>query len=330
MKRALLLMLLAMTVVATGLIPPPVSAQAQESCDPEFDPRCDGRGGGQEPIGGRECGPDSVSGRPCQTEEFCKGITRGNRCIIDDPAFDPGERDAEGIRVACTAEEAGGGSRQLICTAPAPPDAEVADDPDGGVVREVTRVVEEPCDAQAPPPAWDAADLPAQTINLSPTPEHHGVTGLDTWLWASGERAHYWTQTGFGVVTRLTYARDGVVDGDGDVDWGQEYLLETQTWGCAVQVGFWARITRWDWELRQVRGGDRLHTASGDRAGSEPAVDSDGDAASARIMPQTKGRYAVTLETVWESDWGGSHRQSHAPVDYLVDEIRGQLGPARP
>jgi hypothetical protein len=253
----------------------------------------------------------------------CEAITNATDCreAVQAGAERPDNRRG----IVCTGEEALGSPQQVCATGE--PDPPEPDDPGEGRTTRITRVDEQPCDAPPVAPRPELVDFPPQRVNLNPDV---GLTGLDTWLWATGDPTYSWVHTTTGEVRRVTYAQDGALGEDGDVDWGPEYVLADQRWDCARAASYGARITQWRWTLEQTAGGARHHTATSDRQGYQPDHRGDGREASARIMLETKGSHRADLETVWEGDWGATWTASAIPVDYQVIEIRARLLPSSP
>jgi hypothetical protein len=268
---------------------------------------------GQDPGTG-EC--DIESQDACFDPEACAAL--GVLC----PDVGSGQPpDHERGPVTCTSDEGRNGAAVVICAVPGQdPPASTAD-------TRITRVINVACDAVPPPPAWATAGLPRQTAHANPQgtePVGWGLSGLDTWLWATGEQAYFWYRTGFGQAGRDVYAQDALYDADGNlVGWGSEYLLARQRWACMAQSQFSARIVAWHWTLD----GPDLLEATGDKPGSQPGFAGDGREASVQLMPQRKGPYTLRLETTWAGDWPGAPTYRHTDDErpYAVWEIISEI-----
>ncbi len=305
------LLLLFVLVLLAGLLVGAAPAHAQaEGPPPPTEPPTPPE---QDPGGG-EC--DIESQGACFDPVACAAL--GVLC----PDVGSGEiPDHERGPVSCTGDEGRNGAAVVICAVPGEePPASSAD-------TRITRFVDVACDAAAPPPAWGTAGLPQQTAHANPQgtePVGWGLSGLDTWLWSTGEQAHFWYRTGFGQAGRDVYAQDAVYDADGDlVGWGPEYLLARQRWACMAQSRFSARVVAWHWTLD----GPDLLEATGDKPGSQPGFAGDGREASVQLMPQRKGPYTLRLETTWAGDWAGAPTYRHTDDErpYAVWEIISEI-----
>ena len=239
---------------------------------------------------------------------------------------------------ACTGDEGNDGAQVRTCgfvdeaepaeDEPDNPSTEPEPDPDPEdptppvEVTEITRTEEFACDAPQPQLDLPSVDWPDQSIHASPPADRYGITGLDTWVWADGDEQYMWAVTEFGEEGFITWARDGLYYPDTDtMEWGGEYPYEEAFWTCA-NYGFWyAEIVEWRWTLD----GPETIVQSGGQAGSEPNPHGDGMSASAHLMPEVKGNYGLTLETVWNGSWGDTWAVTTGPEPYEVREIRSQL-----
>lgn len=282
--------------------------------------------------GGRPGPPDEDIGkeRPCGGEtgiscwEGCEehlGLSSCPETRPDRPNEVPG---------VCTGDE-GLVDDMLVCNIPNPDDPEQPtlppdDEGEAETVFEVTRVVDVACDAPAPGPEWDAANLPAQRIRASPagTADAPGVTGLDTWLWAAGERAHFWLTVETGQQGADHYGRYGIRDrATSAVRWGPEFRYAQPRWTCWRETLWDARVASWDWRLD----GPTTWRATSHTGGMAPPSDSQGAGAAAKVMPQTMGHHTLSVTATWQGSWGATYPQPNPDLAYQIDEIRSHLQP---
>lgn len=176
---------------------------------------------------------------------------------------------------------------------------------------------EVPGDEPPPPPtleeirtlAIERIDVPE--VHTNPYPEHGGITGLENWFWYEGpmEVTVETSIRGYATTATMTPSRfywepcahfEPSTDGQSGEPLGCPALLEST------------------------------------ESGREPDHDSDGRAAAATFMYETKGHYVIRHQVVWDGTWEfAGHGASAAgtlptvratgETAYKVDEIRSTL-----
>ncbi len=170
--------------------------------------------------------------------------------------------------------------------------------------------------ALPPPPAPTVAELVAiARVKISPqpvtvSPDHGGITGMQTWFWYEGPQEVTVAATIRGYATTATMRPT------------------TYSWNPC------SSYTPPDDKPRTRPRGCR--TVSSTTPGREPPADSNGDQAAARFTYETKGTYDISMTVVWEGTWRFSGHGASASGElatvrvtstrtYPVEEIRAVL-----
>lgn len=167
-----------------------------------------------------------------------------------------------------------------------------------------------------PPPAPTVAELvdvaraeiSPQPVTLSP--DHGGITGMQTWFWYEGPQEVTVAATIRGYATTATMRPTAYSWNPCSSYTPPDDKPRTRPRGCT--------------------------TVSSTTSGREPPPDSNGEQAAARFMYETKGTYEVSMTVVWEGTWRFSGHGASASGElatirvtstrtYPVQEIRAVL-----